>query len=295
MGSAYLWRLFDHHPSCAACWARCCAALTLLRTEALITLGAMRVLVIDDEPDIGEIVALAVRTRWPEADVLRAATGAQGLALAVAEHLDMVILDIGLPDLNGFEVLTRLRASTETPVLMLSARHEEIDKVRGLELGADDYVTKPFSHLELLARMQAVLRRAETMAPAGHEPPFVAGPLRIDYDRREVAMNGHAVRLTPIEYGILYHLTRHEGQVLTFHSLLTSVWGPEYVNDVDYVKVHIQHLRRKLGDNPADAPMIANERGVGYKFVRRDHARTDQLSGDHVSGDRVPGDGTLRG
>lgn len=232
----------------------------------------MRVLVVDDEPDIAEVVALAVRTRWPDADVLSASTGARGLALATTEPLDVIILDIGLPDIDGFDVLAQLRQTVATPVLMLSARHGEIDKVRGLELGADDYITKPFSHLELLARMQAVLRRAEAIAPAGHQAPFVCGPLRIEYDRREVLVDGRPVQLTPIEYGILYHLTRQEGQVLTFAELLANVWGPEYIHDVDYVKVHIQHLRRKLGDNPADEPMIANERGVGYKFVRRDRA-----------------------
>jgi DNA-binding response OmpR family regulator len=153
---------------------------------------------------------------------------------------------------------------------MLTARHDEVDKVRGLELGADDYITKPFSHLELLARARAVLRHSESQVPAAEGPPFAAGPLRIDYASREVTVEGKPVKLTPIEYGILYHLSRNENRVLTFRTLLAKVWGREYVDEVDYLKVHIQHLRRKLGDDPDNQPMIVNERGVGYKFVRPD-------------------------
>ncbi len=138
--------------------------------------------------------------------------------------------------------------------------------MRGLELGADDYITKPFSHLELLARVRTVLRRAESQVPATEGPPFHAGPLHIDYSSREVRLDGQLVRLTPIEYGILYHLTRNENRVLTSRTLLAKVWGREYVDQLDYLKVHIQHLRRKLGDNPANHPMIMNERGVVYKI-----------------------------
>ncbi len=152
---------------------------------------------------------------------------------------------------------------------MLSARHEEVDKVRGLELGADDYVTKPFSHIELLARVRAVMRRSESQEPTREGPPFDAAPLFIDYSSRLVRVEGEEVKLTPIEYGLLYHLTRNENRVLTFRTLLAKVWGREYMDETDYLKVHIQHLRRKLGDDPQNEPMIANERGVGYKFVRR--------------------------
>ncbi len=230
----------------------------------------MRVLVIDDEPDVLEIVRLTFNLRWPDAEVLSAGTGETGLELVEQETPDIVILDIGLPDLDGYQVLRRIRTFSEVPVVMLSARHEEVDKVKGLELGADDYVTKPFSHIELLARLRAVLRRTESQVPANEGPAFEAGPLRVDYSSREVLVDGASVNLTPIEYGILYHLTRNENRVLTFRTLLAKVWGREYVDETDYLKVHIQHLRRKLGDDPQHDPMIVNERGVGYKFVRRE-------------------------
>lgn len=230
----------------------------------------MKVLVVDDEPDIVEVVTLTFTLRWPDAEVLHAATGAQGVEFARAESPGIIILDIGLPDMDGFQVCDQIRRFSDVPIIMLTARHDEVDKVRGLELGADDYITKPFSHLELLARARAVLRRTESQVPAAEGPPFSAGLLRIDYASREVAVEGKPVKLTPIEYGILYHLSRNENRVLTFRTLLAKVWGREYVDEVDYLKVHIQHLRRKLGDDPDNQPMIVNERGVGYKFVRPD-------------------------
>jgi len=230
----------------------------------------MKVLVVDDEPDIVEVVTLTFTLRWPDAEVLHAATGAQGIEFARAESPGIIILDIGLPDMDGFQVCDQVRRFSDVPIIMLTARHDEVDKVRGLELGADDYITKPFSHLELLARARAVLRRSESQVPAAEGPPFAAGPLRIDYASREVTVDGKPVKLTPIEYGILYHLSRNENRVLTFRTLLAKVWGREYVDEVDYLKVHIQHLRRKLGDDPDNQPMIVNERGVGYKFVRPD-------------------------
>jgi DNA-binding response OmpR family regulator len=229
----------------------------------------MRVLVIDDEPDVIEIVRLTFNLRWPEAEVFHASSGEDGVASVERVSPDIVILDVGLPDMEGFEVCERIRQFSDVPVVMLTARHEEVDKVKGLELGADDYVTKPFSHIELLARVRAVLRRSESQVPANEGPPYDAGPLRIDYGSRDVTLNGEPVRLTPIEYGLLYHLTRNENRVLTFRTLLAKVWGREYMDETDYLKVHIQHLRRKLGDDPQGDPMIVNERGVGYKFMRR--------------------------
>ena len=229
----------------------------------------MRVLVIDDEPDVVEIVRLTFNLRWPEAEVVSASTGEAGVTAVERYSPEIVILDIGLPDIDGFEVCERIRHFSDVPVVMLTARHEEVDKVKGLELGADDYVTKPFSHIELLARVRAVLRRSESQVPASEGPPFEAPPLRIDYGSRDVTVDGMPIKLTPIEYGILYHLTRNENRVLTFRTLLAKVWGREYMDETDYLKVHIQHLRRKIGDDPQGEPMIVNERGVGYKFVRR--------------------------
>ncbi len=227
----------------------------------------MRVLVIDDEPDIVEIVQLTFGLRWPEAEVVHAASGEAGVECVASDMPDVVILDIGLPDMDGFEVCQRIRHFSEVPILMLTARHEELDKVRGLELGADDYITKPFSHIELLARVRAVLRRTESSVPANEGPPFDDGVVHVDYGSREVGVRGQRVHLTPIEYGLLYHLTRNPNRVLTFRTLLAKVWGREYMDETDYLKVHIQHLRKKLGDDPQDDAMIVNERGVGYKFV----------------------------
>ena len=208
----------------------------------------MRVLVIDDEPDVTEVVRLTFNLRWPEAEVIAAPTGEEGVALVERDSPEMVILDIGLPDINGFEVCERIRRFSDVPVIMLTARHDEVDKVKGPELGADDYITKPFSHIELLARVRAVMRRSESQVPATEGPPLEAGALRIDYASREVTIDGVEVKLTPIEYGILYHLARNENRVLTFRTLLAKVWGREYVDEVDYLKVHIQHLRKKLRD-----------------------------------------------
>ncbi len=233
----------------------------------------MRVLVIDDEADISEIVRLTFGLRWPEAEVLSVATGEAGVEAASSLSPDLILLDVGLPDIDGFEVCERIRAISDVPIVMLTARHEEVDKVRGLELGADDYVTKPFSHIELLARVRAVLRRAESQAPTREGPP-----LYIDYESRTVTVDGQEVKLTPIEYGLLYHLTRNENRVLTFRTLLAKVWGREYMDETDYLKVHIQHLRRKLGDDPQGEAMIVNERGVGYKFVRRSAAVTSKVT-----------------
>ena len=227
----------------------------------------MRVLIIDDEADIAEIVRVTLGLRWPEAEVVCAVTGGAGVELVEREAPDLVLLDIGLPDADGFSVCARIRHFSDVPIVMLSARNEEMDKVRGLELGADDYVTKPFSQVELLARIRAVLRRSESQVPAYEGLPFDAPPLYIDYSSRHVLIGGKEVKLTPIEYGLLYHLTRNENRVLTFRTLLAKVWGREYMDETDYVKVHIQHLRRKLGDDPQGEPMIVNERGVGYKFV----------------------------
>ncbi|MEX2446575.1 MAG: response regulator transcription factor [Dehalococcoidia bacterium] len=229
----------------------------------------MRVLVIDDEADIIEVVRLSFGLRWPEAELLAAETAEAGIEMVEQDVPDLVLLDIGLPDLDGFEACERIRHFSDVPIVMLTARTEEVDKVRGLELGADDYVTKPFSHVELIARVRAVLRRAEGQAPDRAGPMFNAPPLRVDYASRRVQVDGDEVKLTPIEYGLLYHLTRNEGRVLTFRTLLAKVWGREYIEESDYLKVHIQHLRRKLGDSPQDEPMIVNERGVGYRFARR--------------------------
>lgn len=226
----------------------------------------MKVLVVDDEPEIIEVVNLCFGLRWPEAEVISAKSAEEALDLIEARAPDLVLLDIVLPGMDGFTVCQEIRSFSDVPIVMLSARDAEVDKVRGLEMGADDYITKPFSHLELLARVRAVLRRYQNQLPAVGEM-FESGELRIDYASRTVSVNGSTVRLTPTEYSLLFHLTRNAGRVLPHHTLLAKVWGREYTDEIDYLKVYVRRLRQKLEGDPETIGQIVSERGVGYKFV----------------------------
>jgi len=187
------------------------------------------------------------------------------LELVERERPDLVLLDVGLPEMNGFEVLKAIRLFSDVPVIMLTVRDDELSKVQGLELGADDYVTKPFSHLELLARVRAVLRRTQTL-PLSHEQPFVSGDIQVDFARREVTVRGQPVALTGTEYRLLYHLVRNAGQVLTHETLLARVWGREYTDEISYLKSYINRLRHKLERDPRHPEYILTEYGVGYWF-----------------------------
>ena len=227
----------------------------------------MRILVVDDEPDVVESVRLVVTLQWREIEVLGATTGDEALVLVEQEHPDVVLLDIGLPDIDGFEVLRQVRAFSDVPVLMLTARDDPFDKVKGLELGADDYVTKPFNHLELLARVRAVLRRLDMPAPSSRAPSFRSGDLEVDFARQEARLGGEPLELTPTEYKLLYHLVRNAGHVLMHGTLLAKVWGREYVDEVDYLRVYVRRLRAKLGDDPEHPRFIRTERGLGYRFI----------------------------
>ncbi len=226
----------------------------------------MKVLVIDDESEIIEVVNLCFGLRWPDAEVESAGSGEAGLKLIEQDPPDLVLLDIVLPEMDGFEVCQEIRRISDVPIVMVSARDHEVDKVRGLEMGADDYITKPFSHLELLARVRAVLRRYQSQLPAVGET-FESGDLRIDYASRSVTVCSEPVRLTPTEYSLLFHLTRNVGRVLPHHTLLAKVWGREYTDEIDYLKVYIRRLRQKLEGDPETVGRIISERGVGYKFV----------------------------
>jgi DNA-binding response OmpR family regulator len=229
----------------------------------------MKVLVVDDEVDVTEVVNLCFSLRWPEAEVVSAKEGDEALQLIEKERPDLVLLDIMLPGMDGFEICQEIRRFSDVPVVMLTAKDTEVDKVRGLEMGADDYITKPFSHLELLARVRAVMRRYESQLPAVGEV-FESGDLRIDYSSREVTLRGQTVRLTPTEYSLLFHLTRNAGRVLQHQTLLAKVWGREYTEEIDYLKVYIRRLRQKLEGDPETIGSIVSERGVGYKFVATD-------------------------
>jgi two-component system KDP operon response regulator KdpE len=227
----------------------------------------MKILVIDDEPDVIESVSLGFTLQWREVDVLGAETGEAGLDMIEREHPDIVLIDVGLPGIDGFEVLRQVRAFSDVPVVMLTARDDAMDKVKGLELGADDYVTKPFNHLELMARVKAVLRRLAMPAPASRAPSFRSGDLEVDFARQEARLRGERLDLTPTEYKLLYHLVRNAGHILQHGTLLAKVWGREYIDEVDYVRVYIRRLRDKLGDDPDDPRYIRTERGLGYRFI----------------------------
>ena len=178
----------------------------------------------------------------------------------------MFVLDIAMPGMNGFEVLQGIRAFSDVPVIMLTAKDDVLDKVKGLELGADDYVTKPFDHLELLARVKALLRRLDMPQPKSRAPSFHSENLTVDFAAQEVRLRGEVVSLTATEYKLLYHLVRNAGHVLRHETLLAKVWGREYVDEVDYLRVYIRRLRRKLEPDPERPRHILTERGLGYRF-----------------------------
>lgn len=218
------------------------------------------ILVIDDEPQIHRFLKPALESAGY--GVERADTGAEGLRLAASRAPDAVLLDLGLPDIDGQEVLARLRAFSAVPVIVLSARDREAEKIAALDAGADDYVEKPFGVGELLARIRAALRHR--LAQQGLGPVFRAGALEISFERRAVRVDGAQAALSPREYALLDLLARNAGKVLTHRQLLTAVWGPAHVEDVQYLRVYIGHLRQKLG---AAAALIATEAGVGYRLL----------------------------
>jgi two-component system KDP operon response regulator KdpE len=226
----------------------------------------MKILIVDDDPDVVEAITLSFGLQWPDARIVEAKDGRSALAAVSREAPDVVLLDIALPDIDGFEVLRRLRERYDMPVLMITARGEEIDKVRGLELGADDYVTKPFGYLELSARIRAVMRRAQALPPVSGDGQFEAGHIAVNYATHQVTVDGNPVKLTPIEYKLLYQLTRNAGQVLLHDQLLTKIWGPEYLGELDYLRIYIRRLREKLEHNPQQPVYILTERGIGYRF-----------------------------
>ena len=228
----------------------------------------MKILIVDDDHDLLEALGIGLQLQWQGIDVLTATDGESALTRFFDDTPDVVLLDVGLPRLDGFEVLRRIRQVADTPVLMLTARGEELDKVRGLEIGADDYVTKPLSPLELLARIKAVLRRSELPPPVRVAPSFTLDDLSVDFDSQEVRRAGQAVPLTATEYRLLFQLVRSSGHVVPRETLLARVWGDDYRDQTDYLKVYISRLRAKLEDDPERPRFILTERGLGYRFAR---------------------------
>ncbi len=231
-----------------------------------------KVLVVDDEERMVRFIRLNL-----EHDgyvVIEASNGKQALQRLRDATPDLILLDVMMPDLDGFEVLEMIREISSVPVIMLTAKGEEDDRVRGLEKGADDYVTKPFSPRELVSRIKAVSRRTEGASGGMHGLIEVDERLKIDFDRREIWLEGKIVKLRPTEYRLLYHLVQNAGWVISHDQLLAKVWGYEYRDEPHYVRLYINYLRQKLEKDPADPRYILTERGVGYRFVdfRRDKA-----------------------
>lgn len=224
-----------------------------------------RILVVDDEPSILELVSYNLRRAGYE--VVTADNGEDGLRIAREGGLDLVILDVMLPGIDGFEVLRAMRRTSDVPVLMLTARGEEIDRVVGFEIGADDYVAKPFSPRELTGRVKAILRRLRRTAEPGEEGTLHFGTLSVNFVTYEVARNGERVDLTPTEFQILKVLAQNPGRVFSRDELIDRVMGPDFFGDVRTVDVHIRHLRAKIEENPSEPRLIETVRGAGYKFV----------------------------
>jgi DNA-binding response OmpR family regulator len=225
-----------------------------------------KLLIADDARDIAEVIAFAVRLDWPDCVVSITTDGQEALRCFAQEQPDLVILDVSMPPPNGFEVCQRIREASPVPILMLTVHARTQDKVRALDLGADDYLTKPFDHLELLARLRALVRRASgQIVPSSAN--FTVGDLALDVMTHTVRVAGRIVHLTATEYRLLEELVRHAGRVLSHQFLLKQVWGPEYVGDTHYLKVFVRRLRRKLDDDTEHPRYIETVWGTGYRFV----------------------------
>jgi two-component system KDP operon response regulator KdpE len=224
-----------------------------------------RILLVDDEPRIRDSVRMNLELEG--FDIFEADNGQEALDKVRLAMPDLVVLDVMMPEMDGFEALRELRRFSTVPVIMLTVKADERDVARGLELGADDYVAKPFSQVVLTARIKAVLRRAELPPPAPRQSITVDDRLSIDFERREVTVDGQKVQLRPTEYRLLYHLASNPGSVLSHETLLSRVWGPEYRDASHYLRLYINYLRQKLERDPSSPQYILTERGVGYRFI----------------------------
>jgi len=227
----------------------------------------MKILLVDDDAEIRGSVRLGFELQWRDLDYLEAATGDEALRLVEEERPDIVLLDVGLPDTDGYAVLREIRAFSGVPVIMLTARDEPIDKVRGLEAGADDYVSKPFDHLELMARVRAVLRRLDVKAPTAHADVYRRGDLELDTDAHEARVRGERVALTALEWRIVGLLVANAGWVVPYERLLARAWSRDEPGDPATLRVMIRRVRAKLGDDAMNPRYIETLRGVGYRLA----------------------------
>jgi two-component system KDP operon response regulator KdpE len=225
-----------------------------------------RILIIDDEPQIRKLLKVTMQAHHFE--IFEAAAGEEGIMQATIVHPDLIVLDLGLPDLSGMDVLQRIREWSNVPIIVLTAKDREEDKIAALDSGADDYVTKPFGMGELVARIRVALRH---VAKSANEPVLHFGELMIDLAHRAVELNGERVKLTPTEYDLLKALASNAGKVVTQRQLLQQVWGSHHnESDSHYLRVYIGHLRKKLEEDPTRPKFIITEPGIGYRFLTRD-------------------------
>jgi two-component system response regulator VicR len=227
----------------------------------------MKILIIEDEREIIEVVSLAFQIRWPEAELVSTHLGKKGVELVESENPDVVILDLGLPDTSGYDVLKEIRTFSSVPVLILTVRGEEADVVRGLEWGADDYMVKPFRQLELLSRVRALVRRVN---PSNVKDPLVCGELRFDPSSKQLFNGREEISLTPTEASVIHHLMRNVGQVVSHSDLAESIWGDNYPDAMDALKVYIRRLREKIEVEPSQPRVILTKSGMGYLLAKPD-------------------------
>jgi len=223
------------------------------------------ILVVDDEPRMTRFIRMNLELEGYR--VIEAHDGVDALEKARTELPDLIILDVMMPELDGFETLEMLREVSNVPVIMLTVRSDEDDKVRGLELGADDYMTKPFGARELVSRVKAVLRRTQGPATPGEAIIQIDDRLSVDYNRQEVIVEGERIRLRPTEFRMLYHLIENAGWVVPHETLLAKVWGYEYREEIQYLRLYVTYLRKKIEPDPSNPRYILTERGIGYRFV----------------------------
>lgn len=225
-----------------------------------------KVLIIDDDADLRQLASLLFKKAG--AQVMAAADGLDGLSKLFTWNPNLVILDIVLPETNGFEICRRIRQVSEVPIIMLTSLNHEKDMLQGLDVGADDFLVKPFSEDVLIARAKTVLRRSKNQINPSNNYDFNHGRLSIDLERRQVLVDAKRLKLSPIEFRLLVYLARHAGKVLTFDHILANVWGNEYKGSMDYVHVYVSHLRNKIEENPKEPRYILTVHGIGYMFER---------------------------
>ncbi len=231
----------------------------------MISASEKLILVVDDESRIVRFVRMNLELEGYQ--VAAAATGMEALEKVRDDIPDLVLLDVMMPEMDGFETLERLREISTVPVIMLTVKGDEEDRIHGLELGADDYVTKPFSPRELASRIRAVLRRVDMPTPVAKTAIQIDDRLSVDFRQRQVIADGEAIRLRPTEYRLLYHLVNNAGWIMTHEMLLSKVWGYEYRDETGLLRLYITYLRKKIEPNPSTPRYIFTERGVGYRFV----------------------------